>query len=108
MPYKLFWALSQILPFISHILSNLGFHKNTYHTITILGTKLYHLYKKPKLIYLVGKTQKAQQNPLKARCYTSPLKACYDTAPQKARYDTAPLKSCYDTAPLKLVATWHL
>ena len=37
-PHKLPWALSQILPIISHILSNLGFHKN----LTILLPKLSH------------------------------------------------------------------
>ena len=29
--HKLPWAFSQILPIITHILSNLGFHKNTHH-----------------------------------------------------------------------------
>ena len=35
--HKLPWALSQILPIIAHILSNLAFHKNTHHTTTIIG-----------------------------------------------------------------------
>ena len=64
---------------ISHILFNLGFHKNTYHITTKIGLQNYIIFtKRPKLIYLVGKTQKAQQNPFikpvairhpKARCY---------------------------------------
>ena len=69
------------------------------------ATKLYHLYKKPKLIYLVGKTQKAQQNPLKAHCYMASPKTRYNTAPLKVRYNTAPLKARYDMTPLKPVAT---
>ena len=85
---------------LSHISSILGFHKNTYHTTTKIGPQNYTIStKRPKLIYLVGKTQKAQQNPLtklvatrhsKARCYTVPLKA-----------------RCY-TTPLKFVDTRHL
>ena len=58
------------------------FTKNTYHITTKIGPQNHTIStKKPKLIYLVGKTQKAQQNflqsPLlqdtsKARCYTAP------------------------------------
>ena len=39
--YKLPWALSQILPIIAHILSNLGFHKNTHHITTKIGPQDY-------------------------------------------------------------------
>ena len=39
-PHKLCWALSQILPIISHILSILGFHTNTYRTITKIGSQI--------------------------------------------------------------------
>ena len=38
--YKLPWALSQILPIIAHILSNLGFHKNIHHIATLLSHKI--------------------------------------------------------------------
>ena len=46
------WALSQILPIISYILSNLGFYKNTHHIATKIEpqnyatTKLWYLHKK--------------------------------------------------------------
>ena len=46
------WALSQILPIISYILSNLGFYKNTHHIATKIvpqnyaATKLLYLHKK--------------------------------------------------------------
>ena len=40
-PHKLPWALSQILPIISYILSNLGFHKNTHHIATKIGPQNY-------------------------------------------------------------------
>ena len=39
--HKLPWALSQILPIIAHILSNLGFHKNTHHITTKIGRQNY-------------------------------------------------------------------
>ena len=39
--HKLPWALSQILPIIAHILSNLGFHKNTHHITTKIGPQNY-------------------------------------------------------------------
>ena len=90
-PHKLSWALSQFLPIKSHILSNSGFYKNTYHTTTKIGLQNYSIStKRPKLIYLVGKTQEAQQNPL--------------TKPVATRHP----KARYYTAPLKLVAIWHL
>ena len=40
--YKLPWALSQILPIIAHILSNLGFHKNTHHITTKIRPQNLH------------------------------------------------------------------
>ena len=90
-PHKLSWTLSQILPIISHILSNLGFYKNSYHTTTKIGLQNYTISTKtPKLIYLMGKTQEAQQNPL--------------TKPVATRHP----KTRYYIAPLKLVATRHL
>ena len=39
--HKLPWDLSQILPIIAHILSNLGFHKNTHHITTKIGPQNY-------------------------------------------------------------------
>ena len=71
-PHKLPWALSQILLIISHILSNLGFHKNTLHIATKIGTQNYAIStRKPKNIYLVGKSKKPNKTPSKAH---------YDTA----------------------------
>ena len=91
-PHKLSWALSQILPIISHILSNLGFHKNNYHTTTKLGHKIIlSSPKKPKLIYLVGKTQKAQQNPLTKLIATRHSKSSllYGTSKSPLLHDTS-------------------
>ena len=39
--HKLPWAFSQILPIIAHILSNLGFYKNTHHITTKIGPQNY-------------------------------------------------------------------
>ena len=39
--HKLPWALSQILPIIAHILSNLDFHKNTHHITAKIGPQNY-------------------------------------------------------------------
>ena len=39
--HKLSWVISQILPIIVHILSNLGFHKNTHHITTKIGPQNY-------------------------------------------------------------------
>ena len=39
--HKLPWALSQILPIIAHILSNLDFHKNTHHITAKIGLQNY-------------------------------------------------------------------
>ena len=55
--------------------------------ITQIFPKLYHLYKKPKLICLVGKIQKAQQNSLyKARCYMALLKPVATQHPKPRCY----------------------
>ena len=78
-------------------------------TLITLLSKLGHIIilsppKKPKIIYLVGKTQKAQQNSPKTHCYTAPLKPFGTrhlqkpvvTWHHKARYYTTPLKTrCY-------------
>ena len=62
--HKLPWALSQILPIIAHILSNLGFHKNTHHITTKIGPQnLHYSYTKPNIIQLVGKTQRKPKIP---------------------------------------------
>ena len=75
---------------ISHILSNLGFHKNTYHITTKIGPQNYTIFtKRPKLIYLVGKPQKTQKTFLQ-----SPL--LHDASKSLLLYGT-----------LKPVATWQ-
>ena len=75
--HKLPWVLSQILPIIGYILSNLGFHKNTHHIANILSHKIINLYKKPKSIYLVGKSKKPNktllQSPLLHGTLTKPI-----------------------------------
>ena len=74
-PHKLPWVLSQILPIISHILSNLGFRKNTHHIATKIGPQNYAIStRNPKNIYLMGKSKKPNK---------TPSKACYDTASLK-------------------------
>ena len=62
--HKLPWALSQILPIITHILSNLGFHKKylSYYYQN-LAAKLHYPHTKPKIIRLVGKTQRKPKIP---------------------------------------------
>ena len=61
--HKLPWALSQILP-IAHILSNLGFHKNTHHITTKIEPQNLHFsHTKPNIIRLVGKTQRKPKIP---------------------------------------------
>ena len=70
--HKLPWTLSQILPIIAHILSNLGFHKNTHHiepqiyTISIKSPKALTLKENPK------KKTIPIRHSYKARCYTAP------------------------------------
>ena len=62
--HKLPWALSQILPIIAHILSNLGFHKNTHHITTKIGSQnLHYSHTKPNIIRLMGKTQRKPKIP---------------------------------------------
>ena len=80
-PHKLSWVLSQILSIISHILSNLIFHKNTYHITTKIGPQNYTIStKRPKLIYLVGKTQKSPTKPSKSPLLHDTSKThCYMT-----------------------------
>ena len=66
-PHKLLWTLSQILPIASYILSNLDFPQKYLSHCYQIGPQNYTIStKKPKTIYLVGKIQKAQQNPLKS------------------------------------------
>ena len=72
------------------------------------ATKLYHLYKKPKLIYLVGKTQKAQQNPLQSSFLYDTLTKPVTTRHPKAHYYTTLLQNLLLHGTLtKPVATWH-
>ena len=69
--HKLLWALSQILPIITHMLSNLSFHKNTKKHCYHIESQNYTIYiKSPKVLTL-------RENP---------------KSPNKARYDTASLK----------------
>ena len=72
--HKLPWALSQILPIIAHILSNLGFHKNTHHTTTTIGPQNYIIStKSPKSFYLWAKPKESPNS----------LKSYYDMANSK-------------------------
>ena len=126
--HKLPWALSQILPIIAHILSNLGFHKkySPYHYQN-WATKLHYLHKEPKIILLVGKTQrepKLPKVPLRCGKFKSPttmqLIQCPTTMwqiqkPTSTWQIQSPLqcdniyKAHYDAALLtKPVATRHL
>ena len=70
------------------------FHKNTYHLTTKLGHKIIlSQQKKPKIIYFVGKIQKAQQSPLKSSLLLGTSKSPLLYGTFKARCYTAPLKS---------------
>ena len=65
-PHKLFWALSQILLIISHILPNLGSHTNTYHTITKIRPQNYTIFiKNPNSFTLWAKSKKPNKTLLK-------------------------------------------
>ena len=116
-PHKLSWALSQILPIISHISSNLNSPQiNTHHITTKIGSQNY-------IIPIQGSTSFS----LWAKPRESPnsLKSHYDVANSKSHYDVAKSKlammqhylqspllrsiskaRCY-TAPLKPVTTRH-
>ena len=65
--HKLPWALSQILPIIAHMLSNLGSHKKylSYYYQN-WAAKLYFSHTKPNIIWLVGKTQRKPKIPKSA------------------------------------------
>ena len=78
--HRLPWALSQILPIIAHILSNLGFHKKTYHITTKIGPQNY-----------IIPTQSPTSFGLWAKPKESPKfqKSHYDVANSKTRYDAA-------------------
>ena len=102
-PHKLSWVLSQILPIIFHILSNLSFHKNTYHITTKIEPQNYTIStKRPKLIYLAGKTQKSPTKPSKSLLL-------YGTSKSSLLHGTLkPTKSSLLHGTLKPVATRHL
>ena len=88
--HKLPWALSQILPIIAHILSNLGFHKNTHHITTKIGRQNYIIL-----------TQSPASFGLWAKPKESPKF-------QKSHYDVANSKPHYIAALFtKPVATWQ-
>ena len=72
--HKLPWALSQILPIIAHVLSNLGFYKNTHHTTTTIKPQNYIIStKSPKSFYLWAKPKESLNS----------LKSYYDMANSK-------------------------
>ena len=87
-------TLTNATHYILHIIQ-LGF--STKIPITLLpnwATKLYYLNKKkPKIIYFVGKIQKAQQSPLKSSLLLGTSKSPLLYGTFKARCYTAPLKS---------------
>ena len=82
--HKLPWVLSQILPIIAHILSNLGFHKNTHHITTKIGPQNY-----------IIPTQSPTSFDLWAKPKENPKfqKSHYDVANSKFHYNVANSKS---------------
>ena len=96
--HKLPWALLQILSIISHILSNLGFHKNTHHIATLLSHKIIPSLQKAQKHLPCGKNPKGPTKP--------PTKPVATRHP-KARCYTAFLQSPLLHGTLKLVATRH-
>ena len=73
-PHKLFWAISQILPITSCILSNLGSHTNTNHTTTKIGPQNYTIFTKSPNSFTLWVKSKKPNKTHKAHCYTAPLK----------------------------------
>ena len=82
--HKLPWALSQILPIIVHILSNLGFHKNTHHITIKIEPQNY-----------IIPTQSLTSFGLWAKPKESPKfqKSHYNVVNSKSHYDVANSKS---------------
>ena len=106
--HKLPWALSQILSIIAHILSNLGFHKNT----TKIGPQNYIFpTQSPTLSGLWAKPKESPKFQSLITMWLIP-KFYYDVANSKAHYDAALFhksKARYDAALFtKPVTTWHL
>ena len=99
-------GLSQILPITSHILSNLGFHKNTYHNATKIKPQIkLSPQKGPNSFILWAKLKKPNKTLLKTRCYIATLKNPLLHSTSKARCYMAPLKSLllHDTSKSSLL-----
>ena len=97
--HKLPWVLSQILPIIAHILSNLGFHKNTHHITTKIRSQNY-----------IIPTQSPTSFGLWAKPKESPKfqKSHYDLANSKSHYDVVNSKSPTTMWLIPKPATmWH-
>ena len=97
--HKLPWALSQILPIVAHILSNLGFHKNTHHITTKIRSQNY-----------IIPTQSPTSFGLWAKPKESPKfqKSHYDLANSKSHYDVVNSKSPTTMWLIPKPATmWH-
>ena len=84
-----------MLLIISYILSNLGFPQKYLSPYYQIGPQNYTIStkKKPKIIYFVGKIQKAQQSPLKSSLLLGTSKSPLLHGTFKARCYTAPLKN---------------
>ena len=97
--HKLSWALSQILPIITHMLSNLGSHKKySSYYYQNWAAKLHYPHTNPNIIWLVGKTQRKPKIP------KIPLRR---GSFQKSHYDMANSKSYYDVANSMPATMWH-
>ena len=88
--HKLPWVLSQILPIIAHILSNLGFHKNTHHITTKIGPQNYII---------------PTQSPTSFNLWANPKE---NPKFQKSHYDVANSKFHYNVANSKSPTTMWL
>ena len=93
--HKLSWALSQILPIITHMLSNLGSHKKySSYYYQNWAAKLHFSHTKSNIIRFVGKTQRKPKIP----------KSHYDVANSKVplRCGTIYKARCYTTILYKI------
>ena len=124
-PHKLPWVLSQILPVISHISSNLNSPQiNSPHITTKIGPQNYIIPTQGPPLFSLWAKPKKSPNSLKSHYDVANSKPAtmwhyllsmllhgiskgrYDQASLKARYDPAPLKArCYMAPFTKPVAT---
>ena len=107
--HKLPWALSQILPIIAHILSNLGFYKNTHHITTKIGPQNYIIATQSPTSFGLWAKPKESPKFQKSHYGVANSKSHYDVANSKSHHDlTNSKKSHYDVANSNSLTTMWL